>query len=1325
MRSKKRLLSILLSVIMVIGLIPAGLIGASAADYKIWVGDIQVNSANAGDVLGNGSGSVKYDAATNTLTFKNRPNITKAYGNANVYYSDTKALTIKGAFKGTGAGYGIYAPGAALTLTNNTSGTETVSLESPQGAIYCIDLTVKGILVHAESSGATAIYAGNGNVTIDCPELIATSDGPRAIYARKQSAENSGNVYIKSGDVHANALNTGGEGIRADKNLEITGGTVTANGEGNAVNVGGNLFVKTGAVLNAVCTRTEDKIPSGGCGVHSYNSTGDVLVTGTLNAEGGRFSVHTHKLDIQGGTVNASKGMYGLFCGTDFVCNGGKVSSSGKEYGICAGGDCDISNGITELTAEGAIKAFRVTGALTIASSLGINDPAPGRQLDNRIVDGKDNDATYVEIGAPYTKYPVWVGDVRVTDKNLADVQGDGNKKVVYDPATKTLTLDMPTVTTATNGARIYVESGELTIAGAASLTGANYAVLSKEAKLTLKGEFELTGSQDGIVTQEDFGRLTIDGGKTVIKGDANGVCVYDGLDIINGANVKVTGSDGGVYVEQKDVEVRDSSLTAESDNGTAICAGTGTVRFERSTVIARGKYDGINATCYVTSEDSDITVEAIQGDGIYADMNDIRIKGGTVDVRSGQKNGVWAPKGDVNSVNAEVKVLAVGDALCGATVTLYGGTVDAEGEKNGVLAENSFKMNGGEVSVKGGYAGILLTGDFGDGVVLDGGTLTVSGGTNAAVNAMKTPVRIEYATVKADGAACGILSGADVTMKMADVAVTAKTDCGLLSENGKITVFGSKLDVTNGEGAAISAANGGVDLVSGSDVTATGTTTGISSKDKIAISGTIVSAKGGDAAIRTDDVIDLAADLYIITPKAGSVGSDKNTFLTPDGETAKEVVIDITPATYTVTFDSDGGSAVADQSVTQGLSAEEPAAPVREGFEFAGWFADSSKTEAYAFDTRVYDDITLYAKWNAPAGNYIVKFEVNGGSPVADQVVEENKTAEKPADPTREGYEFKGWFADEACAAAFDFAAPITADTTVYAKWEVTTGYYTVKFDVNGGSPVADQIVEENKTAEKPADPTRQGYEFKGWFADDACSEAFDFAAPVTADTTVYAKWEAPAGNYIVKFEVNGGSPVADQVVEENKTAEKPADPTREGYEFKGWFADDACSAAFDFASPITADTTVYAKWEVTAGYYTFKFEVNGGSPVADQVVEENKKADKPADPTREGFVFAGWFADDACSEAFDFAAPITANTTVYAKWEESAAPPAAMPGDVNLDGKVDATDARLALRAAAKLDTLEGQAFLNADIDGDGKIDATDARRILRAAAKLETLS
>ena len=66
----------------------------------------------------------------------------------------------------------------------------------------------------------------------------------------------------------------------------------------------------------------------------------------------------------------------------------------------------------------------------------------------------------------------------------------------------------------------------------------------------------------------------------------------------------------------------------------------------------------------------------------------------------------------------------------------------------------------------------------------------------------------------------------------------------------------------------------------------------------------------------------------------------------------------------------------------------------------------------------------------------------------------------------------------------------------------------------------------------------------------------------------------------------------------------------------------------------------------------------------------------------------------------------------------------PAGLRGDANLDGKVLANDARLVLRASAKLETIEGQGFINCDLNADGKLLAGEARKILRFSAKLETV-
>ena len=85
------------------------------------------------------------------------------------------------------------------------------------------------------------------------------------------------------------------------------------------------------------------------------------------------------------------------------------------------------------------------------------------------------------------------------------------------------------------------------------------------------------------------------------------------------------------------------------------------------------------------------------------------------------------------------------------------------------------------------------------------------------------------------------------------------------------------------------------------------------------------------------------------------------------------------------------------------------------------------------------------------------------------------------------------------------------------------------------------------------------------------------------------------------------------------------------------------------------TATCTVHVK-EETATTYTVTFNSNGGSDVASETVGEGQKVAKPADPTRDGFTFTGWYTDEGCTKAYDFATPVTSDLTLYAGWEEDS---------------------------------------------------------------------
>lgn len=153
---------------------------------------------------------------------------------------------------------------------------------------------------------------------------------------------------------------------------------------------------------------------------------------------------------------------------------------------------------------------------------------------------------------------------------------------------------------------------------------------------------------------------------------------------------------------------------------------------------------------------------------------------------------------------------------------------------------------------------------------------------------------------------------------------------------------------------------------------------------------------------------------------------------------------------TYTVTFDTDGGSAIEAQTVTAGQYATKPSDPVKSGYTFDGWYtSDGAK---WNFDTdAVNSDITLYARYtqNSPGDDdpidgedtyYTVSFETNGGSSIADVTVKAGDTLSKPTNPTKNGYVFNDWYTDQTLKSAYDFSKPVNSSFTLYAAWANAT---------------------------------------------------------------------------------------------------------------------------------------------------------------------------------------------------------------------------------------------------------------------------------------------
>lgn len=276
-----------------------------------------------------------------------------------------------------------------------------------------------------------------------------------------------------------------------------------------------------------------------------------------------------------------------------------------------------------------------------------------------------------------------------------------------------------------------------------------------------------------------------------------------------------------------------------------------------------------------------------------------------------------------------------------------------------------------------------------------------------------------------------------------------------------------------------------------------------------------------------------------------------------------------------------------------------QPASPVRDGYVFDGWYYDGSFTNAVDFSQPLQggaDHFVLFAKWTEASSKVLnVTYEANGGqfadgNDTMQVVTDTNGIARLPLQPTREGHDFLGWSYDRDGNDPVDFTKVIVAGSghaTLYAQWK-QNNEKTVLYVANGGAfadgnETMEGVTDSNGVARQPLAPTREGYTFAGWTYDSEGTDPVDFSKPVQGGgdhVTFYAQWtknETPAvQTHKVNFYVDGSTTTVE--VEDGKTVAQPSDPSIDGFNFVGWSSSKESFKKFDFSTPITEDTTVYA---------------------------------------------------------------------------------------------------------------------------------------------------
>ena len=331
--------------------------------------------------------------------------------------------------------------------------------------------------------------------------------------------------------------------------------------------------------------------------------------------------------------------------------------------------------------------------------------------------------------------------------------------------------------------------------------------------------------------------------------------------------------------------------------------------------------------------------------------------------------------------------------------------------------------------------------------------------------------------------------------------------------------------------------------------------------------------------------------------------------------------------------------------------------------------------------------DVVLYGVWEVatePPQTYGVTYNGNGataGTAPVDStayLTGANVTVLGAGNLARTGYTFLGW-ATTASATAAQYTAGNTfamgsANVTLYAVWSLIPTY-TVTYNGNGATggtaPVDSNTYATgaNVTVLGAGNLVRTGYTFLGW-ATTASATAAQYTAGSTfamgsANVTLYAVWSL-IPTYTVTYNANfptGAGATSGTVPVDTAAYAAAANVTvrgntgnlaKVGYTFQGWATTASATTAQYVAGSTfamgSANVTLYGVWTLDAvtGSFTVSFDVDG--TVTQALVAEGLPVIRPADPTKTGYTFIGWYLG---AEAYDFSAPVMASFTLTAKWD------------------------------------------------------------------------
>ncbi len=352
---------------------------------------------------------------------------------------------------------------------------------------------------------------------------------------------------------------------------------------------------------------------------------------------------------------------------------------------------------------------------------------------------------------------------------------------------------------------------------------------------------------------------------------------------------------------------------------------------------------------------------------------------------------------------------------------------------------------------------------------------------------------------------------------------------------------------------------------------------------------------------------------------------------------------------TYTVTFDTKGGTEVENQYIILGEKLSTPKATTKANSKFVGWYYNGVLWDFS--ENTISSDITLTAKWE-PIVTYTVTFNSNGGAEVENQYVIQGSCATEvqPATPNGRPGVFLGWY-DES-GAKWDFSRVVTGHITLTAKWTwLVSVSFVVQYPGDTSYTETSVYIDENTTISStivPSVSNRETCKFIGWVTADGRS--FNFDTKVTGDLVLKADFEMrPNVTFVVQYPGEESNVLSSIYVDKNTTISASAMPTvanRETCKFIGWVTTDGND--FDLSTKISADTVLEAKWSYAVNF-VIQYPDEDVTSVTTVYVDENTAIPSDKIPTvanKTGSVFKFWTAEN--NAEFDFNSKITSSITL-----------------------------------------------------------------------------